>query len=59
MSPKGVNTLEHYKTAIERLEKELETARLQLAVCGVVAMADTPQSAKVANDEGGVYECLL
>ena len=49
MSPKGMETLEHYKTVIERLEKELETTRMQLAACGVVALADTPLSAKVAR----------
>lgn len=35
---------------IEALEAELERERLRLAACGVVAMADTPESAAKARD---------
>jgi hypothetical protein len=35
---------------ISELEAELERERLRLAACGVVAMADTPESASKARD---------
>lgn len=35
---------------IERLQKELETERMRLTACGVVAMADTPESAATARN---------
>ena len=34
---------------VAELEKELETERMRLAACGVVAMADTPESAERAR----------
>jgi hypothetical protein len=55
MTQKEVITPENYKTSTERLEKELETARMQLAACGVVALADTPLSAKVARTMNEEY----
>jgi hypothetical protein len=55
MNHKEVVTLEHFKTAAERLEKELETARMRLAACGVVALADTPLKAKVARTMNEEY----
>lgn len=35
---------------IERLRAELERERMRLAACGVVALANTPESAKKARD---------
>ena len=35
---------------IERLRAELDTERMRLAACGVVAMADTPESAAEARN---------
>ena len=35
---------------VEKLRAELETERMRLAACGVVAMANTPESAKAARD---------
>lgn len=55
MTQKEAVTLENYKNTVERLEKELETARLQLAACGVVALADTLLSAKVARTMNEEY----
>ncbi|MEN9859961.1 MAG: hypothetical protein RLZZ515_443 [Cyanobacteriota bacterium] len=40
---------------IAKLEAELERERLRLAACGVVAMADTPESAKAARDMHADY----
>jgi hypothetical protein len=41
---------QHGATQLLGLEKELERERLRLAACGVVAMADTPESAARARD---------
>lgn len=52
MSPDGVLSL------IDRLKKaeaELERERMRLAACGVVAMADTPESAAKAREMRDEY----
>lgn len=52
MSPDGVLSL------IDRLKKaeaELERERMRLAACGVVAMADTPESAAKAQEKRDEY----
>ena len=52
MSPDGVLSL------IDRLKKaeaELERERMRLAACGVVAMADTPESAAEAREMRDEY----
>jgi len=41
---------QHSAAQLLSLEKELERERLRLAACGVVAMADTPESAAKARD---------
>jgi len=41
---------QHGAAQLLSLEKELERERLRLAACGVVAMADTPESAAKARD---------
>lgn len=42
--------IEEAKTRIEQLEAELETERMRLVACGVVATANTPESAAKARD---------
>lgn len=37
-------------TEIDRLQAELDRERMRLAACGVVALADTPESAAKARD---------
>lgn len=41
---------------IEELERELECERMRLVACGVVAMADTPDSAKKVRQMHPDYE---
>lgn len=41
--------------AILQLEKSLETERMRLAACGVVADANTPESAKKAREMKSEY----
>jgi len=43
------------RAKIEGLEQDLERERGRLAACGVVAMADTPESAAKARDMKGEY----
>jgi hypothetical protein len=38
------------RAEVTKLRAELETERMRLAACGVVAMANTPESAKAARD---------
>ena len=40
----------HEIVRVTKLDKELEIERIRLAACGVVAMANTPESAKKARD---------
>jgi len=46
----GRPAIEPVDDRIAELEAELERERLRLAACGVVAMADTPESASKARD---------
>ena len=46
----GCPAIEPVDDRIAELEAELEAERLRLAACGVVAMADTPESASKARD---------
>ena len=36
--------VKHFEEVIEMLEKEVETLRMQLAACGVIAMCNTKES---------------
>lgn len=42
--------IERVLAELERLRAELETERIRLAACGVVAMANTPESASKARE---------
>ena len=42
---RAAELLQQREVDIQSLEQELETERLRLAVCGVIAMSDTPESA--------------
>jgi len=43
--------------AVEAAEAALEIVRMQLAACGVIAMANTAESAKDARDMHQNYDC--
>ena len=45
-----INSLEAAEKERDELRVELETERVRLAACGVVALANTPDSAKKARD---------
>lgn len=42
--------VDHLEAEVTKLRAELETERMRLAACGVVALANTPESAKAARD---------
>ena len=42
--------VDHLEAEVTKLRVELEQERMRLAACGVVAMANTPESAKNARD---------
>ncbi len=44
-----------YEIEVRRLNAELERERMRLAACGVVAMADTPESAAQAREMRDEY----
>ena len=54
-SGKAADLLRSQHAEIERLRDELETERIRLAVCGVVALSDTPESAAKAREMKDQY----